>query len=69
MENIMLVVFFVQLSKRETHPHNVCLPFTEIRDVGTMSASPSNFSSPQDYKVYSHLTYYTSRSPAFKPTT
>ncbi len=27
MENILLTVFFMQLSKRETCPHIACLPF------------------------------------------
>jgi hypothetical protein len=30
VENIPLTIFFVELGKRETHSHNVHLPFIEI---------------------------------------
>jgi hypothetical protein len=28
VENILLTVFFMELGKKETRPHNVCLPFS-----------------------------------------
>jgi hypothetical protein len=33
VENILLIVFFVELGKRETRSHNAHLLFTEIGDV------------------------------------
>jgi hypothetical protein len=30
--NIMLIIFFVLLSKREMHPHNVHLPLPQMQD-------------------------------------
>jgi hypothetical protein len=32
LENILLIFFFVQLSKRETYPHNACLPLPNMQD-------------------------------------
>jgi hypothetical protein len=32
VEKILLVIFFVQLNKRGTRPHNACLPFSQLRD-------------------------------------
>jgi hypothetical protein len=32
VENILLIVFFVELGTKETRPHNAHLPFIEIGD-------------------------------------
>jgi hypothetical protein len=40
VENVLLAIFFMQLSKRETRPHIVRLLFHEKGDVHTTSVSP-----------------------------
>jgi hypothetical protein len=42
VEKILLNIFFILLIKRETHPHNVRLPFPKMRDTHSYCASPFN---------------------------
>jgi hypothetical protein len=32
VENILLIIFFMEFGKREMRSHNACLPFIEIGD-------------------------------------
>jgi hypothetical protein len=54
VENILLIIFFVELGKREAcphnmrlpflryemHPHNVCLPLLKMQDMHSKRMSP-----------------------------
>jgi hypothetical protein len=40
VKKILLIIFFVQLSKREMRPHNACLHLPQMRDARKSSVSP-----------------------------
>jgi hypothetical protein len=40
VKKILLIIFFVQLSKMEMRPHNACLRLPQMRDARKSSVSP-----------------------------
>jgi hypothetical protein len=51
----MLTVLYVELGKKESCPHGVCLPFHKLRDAHTTSVSP--FSMMRDTHSY-HVPHF-----------